>query len=149
MTLAFYESQSALLGNSINVAGKNRFLSSDFVNEVKDNAFLKNPDANPINKLKALEENINLLKNGGMLNENKIPKLNIEFHEDWDKVQLNFIKLKTEYLIFIDEEKVNLTYSDIVNLELKKDLFIQSSDNLVVVLGNNVKELSERLIILE
>ena len=149
MTLAFYESQSALLGNSINVAGKNRFLSSDFVNEVKDNAFLKNPDANPINKLKALEENINLLKNGGMLNENKIPKLNIEFYEDWDKVQLNFIKLKTEYLIFIDEEKVNLTYSDIVNLELEKDLFIQSSDNLVVVLGNHVKELSERLIILE
>jgi signal transduction histidine kinase len=149
MTLAFYESQSALLGNSINVAGKNRFLSSDFVNEVKDHAFLKNPDANPINKLKALEENINLLKNGGMLNENKIPKLNIEFHEDWDKVQLNFIKLKTEYLIFIDEEKVNLTYSDIVNLELEKDLFIQSSDNLVVVLGNHVKELSERLIILE
>jgi signal transduction histidine kinase len=149
MTLAFYESQSALLGNSINVAGKNRFLSSDFVNEVKDNAFLKNPDANPINKLKALEENINLLKNGGMLNENKIPKLNIEFYEDWDKVQLNFIKLKTEYLIFIDEEKVNLTYSDIVNLELEKDSFIQSSDNLVVVLGNHVKELSERLIILE
>ena len=149
MTLAFYESQSALLGNSINVAGKNRFLSSDFVNEVKDHAFLKNPDANPINKLKALEENINLLKNGGMLNENKIPKLNIEFHEDWDKVQLNFIKLKTEYLIFIDEEKVNLTYSDIVNLELEKDSFIQSSDNLVVVLGNHVKELSERLIILE
>jgi len=149
MTLVFYESESTLLGNSINVAGKNRFLSSDFVNEVKDNAFLKNPDANPINKLKALEENINLLKNGGMLNENKIPKLNIEFHEDWDKVQLNFIKLKTEYLIFIDEEKVNLTYLDILNLELEKDSFIQSSDNLVVVLGNNVKELSERLIILE
>jgi len=149
LTLAFFESQTALLGNSINVAGKNRYLSSDFVNEVKDHTFLKNPNANPINKLNALEKNINLLKNGGMLNEIEIPKLEMEFQEDLDKVQVNFIKLKSEYLIFTDEEKNNLTYSDIANLELEENLFIQSSNNLVGALGNHVKELSERLIILQ
>lgn len=149
LTIAFYESQTALLGHSINVAGKNRLLSSEFINEVKDHVFLKNPNANPMNKLNEIEENINLLKNGGELDENEIPKLAMEFQKEGDRVKAGFIKLKSEYLIFTDEEKVNLTYSDIANLELEENLLVQSSNNLVVALGNHVKELSERLIILQ
>jgi hypothetical protein len=56
MTLTVFESQSALLGNSINVAGKNRFLASQFIDEVKNFNYLKNPEADPEEKLIALEE---------------------------------------------------------------------------------------------
>ncbi|MFB5618599.1 MAG: hypothetical protein ACE5RE_03275 [Candidatus Nitrosomaritimum aestuariumsis] len=79
MTLTVFESQSALLGNSINVAGKNRFLASQFIDEVKNFNYLKNPEADPEEKLIALEENIYLLKNGGMLNEQEIQSLDVQF----------------------------------------------------------------------
>jgi signal transduction histidine kinase len=149
LTLAISESQISLQGNSINVAGKNRFLSSDFVDEIKNQFYLKNSDSKPQDKLMLLEKNIYLLKNGGTLNGNEIPKLNPEFEKDWDKVQERFVALKTEYLIFKDNEKSNLTYLDIENLEIEKKSFIQVSDSLVELLGNHVKQLSERLIILQ
>lgn len=149
LTLAIFESQTALLGNSINVAGKNRFLASQFIDEVKDFTYLKNPEASPEDKLIALEENIHLLKNGGMLNENKIPNLDIEFEKDWLTVQENFIGLKNEYLAFKDKESLNLSYQDMARLELEFNLFIQSSNNLVESIGNNVKIVSERLVLFQ
>ena len=149
LTLAIFESQISLQGNSINVAGKNRFLSSDFVDEIKNQFYLKNSDSKPQDKLMLLEKNIYLLKNGGMLNGNEIPKLNPEFEKDWGKVQERFVALKTEYLIFKDNEKSNLTYLEMENLEIEKKSFIQVSDSLVELLGNHVKQLSERLIILQ
>lgn len=149
LTLAIFESETALLGNSINIAGKNRLLSSEFVNEIKDYAYLKNPKANPQDKLAALEENIHLLKNGGMLNENKIPMLNPEFEKEWNKIEANFIALKTEYLVFKEKENFNFTYEEMANVEQNFNLFLESSDELAEKLGNHVKKLSERLIILE
>jgi len=147
--LAVFESQTALLGNSINIAGKNRFLASQFIDEIKDYAYVKNPDAKPEEKLIALEENIYLLKKGGILNENKIPNLDIAFEQDWIIIQQNFLGLKTEYLNFKDEGILNRTYLDMASLELELNLFIQSSDNLVERLGDHVKELSERLVQLQ
>ena len=149
LTLAIFESQTSLLGNAINVAGKNRFLASQFINEVKDYAYLKNPEANPENKLIELEENIYLLKNGGTLNENRIPQIEIIFEQDWLTVQENFLGLKTEYFTFIGRENLNLTYQDMTRLEHEFSLFIQSSDNLVEEMGNRVKILADRLVFLQ
>ena len=145
LTLAVFESQTALLGNSINVAGKNRYLASQFIDEVKNHAYLKNLDSHPENRLVELEENIHLLKNGGILNENKIPQLDHIFEQKWLIVQENFLGLKSEYLIFKEKEISNLTYQDIVSLEQEFNLLIQSSDNLVEEIGNHVKILADRL----
>lgn len=149
ITLAVFESQNALLGNSINVAGKNRFLASQFIDEVKNFNYLKNPEADPEEKLIALEENIYLLKNGGMLNEQEIPSLDVQFEQDWAIVQDSFNGLKSKYLAFRDNENRSGTYQDLSNMELELDLFIITSDSLVEVLGNNVKTLSERMVVLQ
>ncbi len=149
LTLAIFESQTALLGNSINVAGKNRFLASQLVDEIKDHVFLENPSANPDNKLIALEENIFLLKNGGMLNENQIPNLDKKFEKDWIIVQESFIGLKTEYVEFKNRDSLNLTFQDMEGIELEFNLFIQSSDNLVEEMAADVKALADRLVLLE
>lgn len=149
MTLTVFESQSALLGNSINVAGKNRFLASQFIDEVKNFNYLKNPEADPEEKLIALEENIYLLKNGGMLNEQEIPSLDVQFEQDWAIVQDSFNGLKSKYLAFRDNENRSGTYQDLSNLELELDLFIITSDSLVEGLGNNIKTLSERMVVLQ
>ena len=68
LAIATLESQLSSLGNTVNVAGKNRFLASQFMDELKDWAYVKNPHANPEIKLKVLEENIQILKNGGNSN---------------------------------------------------------------------------------
>lgn len=149
LTLVIFESETSLLGNSINVAGKNRFLASEFVGEIKDQTFLKNPDASPENKLISLEENIFLLKNGGMLNKNQIPKLDKKFEKDWEMMQENFIGLKTEYVKFKNKDALNLTFQDMDGVELEFSLFIQSSNNLVEKMGYDVKSLSDKLIVLE
>lgn len=149
ITLAVFESQNALLGNSINVAGKNRFLASQFIDEVKNFNYLKNPEADPEEKLIALEENIYLLKNGGMLNEQEIPSLDVQFEQDWAIVQDSFNGLKSKYLAFRDNENRSGTYQDLSNLELELDLFIITSDSLVEGLGNNIKTLSERMVVLQ
>lgn len=149
LTLAIFESQTALLGNSINVAGKNRFLASQVVDEIKDYAFLENPTASPDSKLIALEENIFLLKNGGMLNENQIPALDKKFEKDWMIVQENFVGLKNEYLKFKNRDTLNRTFQDMDGIELEFNLFIQSSDNLVGQMGDHVKSLSDRLVLFQ
>lgn len=149
LTLAIFESQTALLGNSINVAGKNRFLASQVVDEIKDYAFLKKPDASPENKLLLLEENIFLLKNGGKLDKNQISKLDTKFEKDWLLIQENFGDLKSEYLIFKNKNFSNLDYQDMEEIEFEFNLFIQSSDNLVGQMGNDVKVLSDRLVNLQ
>jgi signal transduction histidine kinase len=105
--------------------------------------------ADPEEKLIALEENIYLLKNGGMLNEQEIPSLDVQFEQDWAIVQDSFNGLKSKYLAFRDIENRSGTYQDLSNLELELDLFIITSDSLVEVLGNNVKTLSERMVVLQ
>ncbi|MGD2107656.1 MAG: ATP-binding protein [Nitrosopumilaceae archaeon] len=149
LTLAIFESQTALLGNSINVAGKNRFLASQLVDEIKDYAFLENPSASPDSKLIALEENIFLLKNGGMLNENQIPNLDKKFEKDWMIMYEGFIGLKTEYVEFKNRDTLNLTFQDLEGIELEFNSFIQSSDNLVEEMGEHVKTLADRLVLLQ
>ena len=149
LTLAIFESQTALLGNSINVAGKNRFLASQFIDEVKDFSYLKNPDANPEEKLIALEENINLLKNGGMLKESKIPSIDQRFVRDWERIQEKFFELKSEYIEFKEKENSNLSYFDMIPLEEELDLFVHASDNLVSEIGNYVKIISDNLVQLQ
>lgn len=149
LTIAIFESQTSLLGNSINIAGKNRFLSSEFIDEIKDQSYLKNPNADPQSKFIDLEENIHLLKNGGVLNGNTIPALEIEFEKEWDEIHKNSISLKTEYLIFIGKKDIDITFREIENLNLEYELFLKSSDSLVEKLGDHVKKLSERLIALQ
>ena len=57
LSVAIWESQFSFLGNSVNVAGKNRLLTSQFLSEVKDYAYVKLPDSDPDFHLKQLEEN--------------------------------------------------------------------------------------------
>ena len=149
ITLAIFESQTALAGYSINIAGKNRFLASQFIDEIKDYAYLKNPEANPEEKFIALEENIFLLKNGGMLDENQIPKLDFKFEQDWLTVHENFLRLKTEYSNFKERENYNLSYLDMIPLELELNLFIQASNNLVVKMGEDHKILADEFVLLQ
>ena len=100
LSVAIWESQFSFLGNSVNVAGKNRLLTSQFLSEVKDYAYVKLPDSDPDFHLKQLEENILFLKDGGMHNNLELNPLDEQFHEDWQEVYSNFQSLETNYESF-------------------------------------------------
>ena len=125
LVLAIAESQTALLGNSVNVAGKNRFLTSQFLDEVKDWAYVKNPDSSPDNAFRDLEENIYLLKNGGVSGNIEITELDVEFEDDWIKISENLTILKTKFIEFKLKNTSDLKYSDLI--EDRKSTRLNSS----------------------
>lgn len=65
--LAYFESQSTLIGNSINIAGKNRFLASNVILEAE--RYLGGLwDVSKLNEAMAeLDSNIRTLRTGGVI----------------------------------------------------------------------------------
>src|SRR5689334_17580453 len=66
--LELFESQKVFAGNSVNIAGKNRFLTEKVLNSVKDFYIKGQLIGDPISELSIYEENLQLLKAGGTQN---------------------------------------------------------------------------------
>ena len=97
---SYYQSQVTYLGNSINIAGKNRFLTSNLLLHASE---YLNPEANTKSSseiksaINQLESNIQALRQGGkmvtgVIDLNPLPK---EFLEDWNIIYQKWISLKT------------------------------------------------------
>ncbi len=82
--LTYYQSQSTYLGNSINIAGKNRFLTSNLMFSITEYFIENNSDSSKINyAIDQLESNILVLKQGGKISEIDLKPLPSEFLDDW------------------------------------------------------------------
>ncbi|MFB5608183.1 MAG: PAS domain-containing sensor histidine kinase [Candidatus Nitrosomaritimum yanchengensis] len=149
LTIAVLESQTSLMGNTINVAGKNRLLASQFMGEVKSEYYVKQPDSNPEKKLKELEENIQFLKQGGMQDGIEIKGITDKRLDDWILVNEKFLALKTKYLEFKSGFHSNLSYVDLIPLEIEITEFISASDILAQELGTDVEKFANDFVILE
>ena len=94
--LSYYQSQMTYLGNSINIAGKNRFLTSNLMLSTTE-YFAEN--SGNISKVETaidqLESNILILKNGGKTSDINLKPLSSEFSKDWDNINQKWIILKT------------------------------------------------------
>jgi hypothetical protein len=68
--LSYYESQGTHLGNSINIAGKNRFLTSNLLLQISE-YFSQGGNGSNLSNIRSamnqLESNILTLKQGGMI----------------------------------------------------------------------------------
>ena len=85
LTLVYFESQLTLTGNMVNVAGKNRLLASEVLNELHHTLFFNTEKYDShLGTLVELERNIILLKNGGKSSTVEIPPLPSQFNEDWN-----------------------------------------------------------------
>jgi signal transduction histidine kinase len=149
LTVAILESQISLVGNSVNIAGKNRLLTSQFLNELKDSTYVENSNAIPEIKLNELEENILLLKNGGFENNLKIQKMDEKFINEWDVVYQHFSMLKLSYENSIKNSDGIISKNDISEIENRVSLLIHSSDVLVDQIGIGIDKNSQNMIILQ
>ena len=95
--LTYYQSQSTYLGNSINIAGKNRFLTSNLMFSITE-YFMddNNSDSSKIiNAIDQLESNILILKQGGQISDINLKPLPSEFSNDWYNIYQKWSLLKT------------------------------------------------------
>ena len=170
-TLVYFQSQQTYLGNSINIAGKNRFLAADMLYKTFEYLTQQNSNYNNIDKSQIktaeqqLESNIMILREGGKTSDIQLKPLPLEFIEDWNTIQTKWITIKTaikdqldtnaQELGSIDADSLNLEDNAMSNTSTKGELaplfysLIDSSDVLVTKLGQAVKNNLESLVMLQ
>ena len=155
---SYYQSQMAYLGNSINIAGKNRFLTSNLMFQISEYSFIEDNTKNSskINSaINQLESNILVLRQGG----NSIAGIDLkplprEFLNDWNKIYQKWISLKTSIannIIKADDERITRSEKSIdkvketlpLLLETEALSLVDSSNILVTKLGDYLKSNSE------
>lgn len=144
--LALVENNIALLGNSINIAGKNRFLSATVL--LESESYTSDPsNANSVEEsLKNLESNILLLKEGGKTGDIEVKPLPTDFNQEWQLVYENWVNFQTQTIRLISS---NTPQDQIPTKSEQRVLagdLIASSDLLVTRLGEYSKDTSWQLI---
>ena len=174
--LSYYQSQVTYLGNSINIAGKNRFLTSNLMFSTAE-YFIEN--RNDISKIDTaineLEANMLILKHGGKVSDIVLKPLPSEFSNDWDNTYQKWFILKTiltnnilkgnqiiSPVVEVTSETASTVSSSsttLSNIEIDKIIksvletgalpLVNSSDVLVTKLGEYAKNSSQYSIFLE
>jgi signal transduction histidine kinase len=156
--LAYFQSQQFSLGNSINIAGKNRYLTAKL--QLQTERYLDGTsDASQLKAaMDTLQSNIITLKQGGMISGVDLKPLPSEFFNLWNNVSRNWNLYKTsinQILIPYRQattSSLTTTTKKIDQLSLKKQFesmassLIASSDRLVTGLGLETDEDSNGLI---
>lgn len=141
--LVYAESQNALNGNLINIAGKNRLLANTIQLELNqalsDNSDMRrHVDIAVVN----LEQNIQIVKNGGIIDDVEIPPLPPEFNARYGVLYERFILYKSMVYELLEPKQnidFNLEDVDVVNKAL-----IVASDLLTDELGHYSEAIAVR-----
>src|ERR687890_1841196 len=116
--LSYYESRITYLGNSINIAGKNRFLTSNLMLHMSEyfladsSGVSKVSHVSKINSaIEQLDSNILALRQGGKVQDVDLKPLPSEFFDDWNIIYQKWVSLKTILTnnIIKPNEKINPT----------------------------------------
>jgi signal transduction histidine kinase len=158
--LSYYESRGTYLGNSINIAGKNRFLTSNLILHISEYFLEGSSDVSKISHISKinsaidqLESNIMALRQGGKVSDIELKPLPPEFFNDWNIIYQKWSSLKTTLTnnIIKPNEKINPAAATITTvatdkvmkttLETRALSLVDSSNALVTKLaeyaGNN------------
>jgi signal transduction histidine kinase len=147
--VSYYQSQMTYLGNSINMAGKNRFLSSNLMYDIAEFFLGNSSDSSNINSgIKELEINIATLKQGGKISDIELKPLPDEFLNDWDNIYQKWILLKTTLTNNILKE--SQTHSSMVVKVVASEISVSSlslsssSPSSELEINNIIKTIKER-----
>src|SRR5829696_7860981 len=167
--LSYYQSQMTYLGNSINIAGKNRFLTSNLMLSTAEYFMHNSSDISKVDiALEQLDSNILMLKHGGKVSDIDLKPLPAEFVVDWDQIYKKWILLKT--ILTNNILKQNQIFNQVIlvtnfssssassisedtNMKIALDTealhLVNSSNVLVTKLGEYAKNSSQNSIFLQ
>lgn len=145
--LASIEGQSVLIGNSINIAGKNRFLSA--VSLLETEAYLAGgAEKEEVDSaLDSLEANILVLKDGGEIEGIQLSPLIPEFHDEWQQVRDDWLAYRN--LVDGVTSAAPGSGQSTQELEAASGELVASSDALVKALGEYSRSESQNLVSLQ
>ena len=162
--LSHFESQGTLLGNSVNIAGKNRFLTSSILLQTEE--YLSGfSNVSAVNAaMDNLQSNLLLLKQGGHASVSvELAPLPSKYLNLWDTINnrwqaykgfiINNIIKPTPLVSSFSSTTGSLSTVDPATAKKESHLMaseiINLSNSLTADLGNDVKNNSQNLILLE
>jgi signal transduction histidine kinase len=163
--LSYYESQVTHLGNSINIAGKNRYLTSNLLLRTSEYFSQGGDSSIDLSNLRSatnqLEFNILALKQGGMISDIDLRPLPSKFSQDWNTIFQDWISLKTILTnsVIQPNGNINTTTTAAIpspsvqalktTIETSASSLVNSSNVLVTELGEYARLSSQNSMILQ
>ena len=147
-TITYFESQSALIGNSINIAGKNRFLTSEVILQAEKYLMGQSEMPELDKAITELDSNIDALKAGGDISGQDLEPLPRVYHPYWDAVNEKRLELKDSINEKTRSHAAGLAdlRASIAEIEVDGGNLIGASDDLVEQLSKGAREKSENLV---
>ncbi len=136
LVLEVYTSEQTFEGNSINIAGKNRFFTEMVLNAVKDHYIGGTGD--PISALKIYEQNLQLLKTGGTQMGITLPPLPKEFNGQWENIHNLYLDYQAKIQSFVKSDSVNKE-TTLVEISSLADRLVEQNDILTVNLASDIQ----------
>ena len=153
--LAYFQSQQSSLGNSINIAGKNRFLTASVLLQTEKSLYGLSSDISQLTSaMNSLQSNIITLKQGGMISGVDLKPLPSNFMDLWNTVddRWNGYKTFTDKLLASSQTSTATITDKSIKREAVESMasnLIETSDKLVTVLGQQTDKNSQNLLLLQ
>jgi signal transduction histidine kinase len=164
-TLVYFQSQRSSLGNSINIAGKNRYLTANVLLQTEKYLYgISSSSSDTLqlkNAMNNLEANIMTLKQGGKISGVYLKPLPSNLLDLWNNVDGRWNSYKTyltNKLLASPSETRSATITKTttdqsldrkVVVESMASNLIESSDNLVTFLGQQTDKNTQNLMLLQ
>ena len=151
LILTLFESQKTLLGNSINLAGKNGFLIQSVLLETEKYRLGEPFVGNPTLKLGLLNDNILILKSGDDVGDLKVLPLPSELQVFWNELRIEYLDFSAtaRQISNIKDSGGIISESDILHLENSGQKILEKSNILVDELSKYSETRSQTLIYLQ
>jgi signal transduction histidine kinase len=158
--LAYFQSEQSSLGNSINIAGKNRYLTANLLLQTEKYLYgLSSSDVSQLkNAMSSLETNIMTLKQGGKISGVDLKPLPPNLLALWNNVDNRWNIYKTyvtnKLLTIPSESRIAATITKDQSLDRRvvesmASNLIEPSDNLVTLLGQQTDKNTQNLMLLQ
>ncbi|MFL6403298.1 MAG: ATP-binding protein [Nitrososphaeraceae archaeon] len=159
-TLVYFQSQQSSLGNSINIAGKNRYLTANVLLQTEKYLYGLSSSSDTLqlkNAMNNLEANIMTLKQGGKISGVYLKPLPSNLLPFWNNVDGRWNSYKTltnKVLALPSEARISATTTKDQSLDRRvvesmASNLIESSDELVTLLGQQTDKNTQNLMLLQ
>ena len=152
--LAYFQSQQSSLGNSINIAGKNRYLTANLLLQSEKYLYGLSSDTSQLKvAMNSLESNIIALKQGGMISGIDLKPLPSNLLDLWNTADGKWNVFKTyvtNKLVTPPQARTAMDQSLTRKVfESMASTLVDSSDKLATLLGQHADKNSQNLILLQ
>ena len=159
--LAYFQSQQSSIGDSINIAGKNRYLTANLLFQT-EKYIDGSSDASQLKAaMDSLQSNIMALKQGGRISGIDLRPLPSGLLDMWKAIDQNwndYMTSVTQEILTPNRAKQTISLSPLIAIDrslAEKDLeskafnLVNSSDKLVTQLGQQTDKNSENVLFLQ